>query len=126
MPWESREEAVPDPRIAPYRDRAAALLLDGQQVGVLYAQWIQGVAQTGGHLWWRTFLPPRDTLELHIRIGAVDFLDCWVDNDLDADLADWSRGVFTCDGVEYECRWLEDPASTDVRSTLGIPALSPK
>lgn len=126
MPWESREEAVLDPRIAPYRDRAAALLLNGRQVGSLYAEWIQGVIRTGGHLWWRTFLPPVDTLELHIRIGDQDFLDCWVENDLDADLSDWARGVLTCDDVEYECRWLDDLASADVRRELGIPPLSPE
>jgi hypothetical protein len=126
MPWESLEEAVLDPRIAPYRDRAAALLLNGQHVGLLYAEWTQGVIRTGGHLWWRTFLPPVDTLELHIRIGDLDLLDCWVENDLDADLADWARGVLTCDDVEYECRWLDGIASADVRRELGIPPLSPE
>jgi hypothetical protein len=125
MPWASREKAVVDPRLVPYRDRAAALLLNGRQVGFLYAEWLEGVVRTGGHLWWRTFLPPTDTLELRVRIGDLDLFGCWVENDLDADLADWSRGVFTCNDVEYECRWLDEAASADVRSALGIEPVSP-
>jgi hypothetical protein len=120
MPWRSREEAVPDPRIAPYRDRAAALLLDGEHVGVLFAKEIQGAIQTGGHLWWRVFLPPVHTLELTVRIGEEDIYGCWVNDDLEADLADWSRGVFTCNGVEYECRWLDEAASADARRLLAV------
>lgn len=114
-----------DPRFDPYRNRAAALFRGGEQAGVLFAEStdveIQG--SDSEDPWWRANAGVRNILELWIRIDDVDLFNCWIANDIADDLEDWRRGVFVCDGIEYECRWLDDLASIEVGRTLGVPSL---
>lgn len=110
-----------DPRLDPYRHRAALLLRGGTEVGFLYAEPEHQVIYKGGHLWWRSFTTPQEGLKLWTRVEGHDD-DAWSGGDeLAADLHQWSAGVFRLGGLEYECTWLDEAESASIRRELGIP-----
>lgn len=113
-------QLVADPRLDPYRHRAASLSRDGVAVGSLYAEADHLATQTTGHLWWRSFSQGREFIKLWITIDGRR-TDAWTDGpELDIDLENWSRGIFVFGGAPYACTWLDDSQSADLRKQLGI------
>ena len=119
--WEPDwSQQVDDPRLDPYRHRAAKLLRDGLEVGSLYAEPSHVATQERGHLWWRSYSQPREMLQLWLQIDGRDD-DYWSDGeDLTADLEGWRAGVFVVGGQEYGCKWLGDEESEAIGRQLGI------
>lgn len=121
VPWKPDwSQLAPDPRLDPYRHRAAALSRDGVAVGTLCAEPDHLTTQASGHLWWRSFSPQREFLKLWITIDGRQ-TDAWTDGpELDMDLENWSRGIFLFGGEPYACTWFDDSQSAKPRKQLGI------
>lgn len=121
MAWEPDWSLqVADPRLDPYRHRAAKLLRGGLEVGSLYAEPGYAATQERGHLWWRSYSEPREMLQLWLRIDGRDDDYCSDGEDLTADLEGWRAGVFFVGGQEYGCKWLDDEVSESIGRQLGI------
>lgn len=120
VPWKPDwSHLQPDPRLDPYRHRAALLVRDDAEVGFLYAEPEPVATQERGHLWWRSFTAPREMLKLWWQVDGSDN-DAWSDGeDLAADLAGWRAGVFQLGGEQYECTWLDEARSDSIRRRLG-------
>jgi hypothetical protein len=123
VPWKPDwSDLQPDPRLDPYRHRAALLIRDGVEVGCLYAEPEYLATQDGGHLWWRSYTAPREMLKLWWQVDGSDN-DAWSDGEeLTADLAGWRAGRFQIGGQQYECTWLDDVRSDQIRRSLGLNA----
>lgn len=121
MPWKTDwAHPVADPRLDPYRHRAASLSSKGLALGALYAEPDHVATQSTGHLWWKSFCEPREFLKLWITISGRQ-TDAWTDGrELDEDLENWRRGIFVFEGESYECTWLDDTQSAKIRRDLGI------
>lgn len=100
-----------DPRLAPYRDRAALLYRAELQVGQLVVETDWSVEQTGGRFWWRQWSEQTEALRVHVLLGetvAVSLETPEVFNDL---VARWGAGEFEVGGEVLRLGWLTDRES---------------
>lgn len=112
-----------DHRLDPYRNRGGVVVLDDHQVLHVYVQVDALWTQTSGHLWWRRWSPPREFVILHMLFDDETQGDTWlVDDALDDELADWSKGRFKWDGHERPLTWFHAEESAGLRQTLGLDA----
>src|SRR5262245_50862634 len=95
-PLRARPQEAHDPRLDPYRDRAALVSDDEGAVGRMYVQVQTRWHETGGRLWWRRWSPPYE-----VPYGLIEFedgggFDDWLcrPEDLDQELADWAQSRF--------------------------------
>ena len=126
VPWKPDwSDLQPDPRLDPYRNRAALLIRDGVEVGGLYAEPEYLAIQERGHLWWRSYTAPREILKLWWQVDGSDD-DAWSDGEeLTADLAGWRAGRFQIGGQQYECTWLSRGRWASIRRRLCLNAPDP-
>lgn len=116
MPWNpSFENARPDPRLDPYRGRAARLTLDDVAVGHVLVEGDHSAHQVGGHLWWRTWAEPVEFARVDTLLADGTYDDAWViGEDLDRELDDWAAGRFRFAGTTYHLDWLDEAESAQV------------
>ncbi|MEU8817972.1 hypothetical protein [Actinoplanes sp. NPDC048796] len=111
-------DAPPDPRLDPFRERAGVLFDEGEQVGLLFLRVESFWWQVGGHLWWRRWSGPGETVYGYLEFSHGGFDDFVEDLDAVADeLDDWRDGRFEYGGETYTVRWLDEEESRHVRVT---------
>lgn len=125
MSWRP-PEGIPawthDPRLDPYRERAATLGGRGAVHATLFVRVEVHWTHVSGHLWWRRWSEP-----FEVPHGFMVFADGRFDDwlvgreELDEDLADWSRSTLRYCGELLDVEWLDDGASRHVRDeVLGL------
>ena len=108
MPWSPRWRLPSDPRVDPYRDRVAALSRRGSLAGHVLILTEHYATQTGGHLWWRRWGPDREVAVPHLEMLDGSYDDSPIgDDDLETELAQWSRDEMPVLGERLQMRWLE-------------------
>lgn len=113
MSWKpSFENARPDPRLDPYRGRAARLTLGEAEAGHVLVESEYGADRVGGHLWWQRWGEPVEFALVDILFADGTYDDAWVTGeDLDRELDDWAAGRFRFAGTTYDLVWLDDAES---------------
>ncbi|MFL6158619.1 MAG: hypothetical protein ACJ72D_21225 [Marmoricola sp.] len=120
MPWSpSFEGARPDPRLNPYRQRAAYLLVGDQRFGHLFIGTDHLAPVTGGRLWWRTWGEPVEYIDGHVHLEPGDLEDFFISPDKVGDEVEaWAAGRFEYRGTAYDVVWLDDQESARVRDEV--------
>ncbi len=124
MPWSPPEgDEERDRRLEPFRDRAGVVLDEvGQEVARVFLRAETSWLRTSGHLWWSTWAPPHEAVHVwvHDSSGRVSQRIA-AGADLDRELAEWTRDVFTTADGTYRVTWLDDEASSREREeTFGL------
>lgn len=116
-----------DPRLDPYRERAAILTSRGHSNATLFVRMETYWTQTGGHLWWRRWSEAYEVPHGYMVFVDGRFDDWLVSRQyLDEDLADWSRNKLRYIGELLDVEWLDDAASRHVRDeVLGLDPPNP-
>ncbi|MET3962633.1 hypothetical protein ABIE44_002567 [Marmoricola sp. OAE513] len=117
MPWSpSFEGAVPDPRLDPYRGRAARLSRDGVASGHVLVETDYLADRLSGWLWWRRWQDPTEFPVVMTKLDDGSFdSDDWVRPErIDALLATWAAGRDEVQGTTYEITWLDQQESDRV------------
>jgi hypothetical protein len=108
-----------DPRLDPYRERAAILTSGGDPKARLYIRIETYWTQIGGHLWWRQWSEPYEVAHGYMILADGSF-DDWVvrREELDEDLANWPRNKLSYFGEILDVEWLDDTASRQSRDDI--------
>jgi hypothetical protein len=115
----SGHDVVLNPRLNPYRHRAAELLSDDGVVGWVYVEPVHVAARLGGRLWWTRWGPLTEHVELWATADGDELNDLWIMDDQVDDLVDhWDRGRFVYAGWVYGLRWLDDTRSSEQRRVI--------
>ncbi|MCX6397339.1 MAG: hypothetical protein NTV23_12695 [Propionibacteriales bacterium] len=112
MPWSpSFEDAVPDPRLDPYRNRVAQLM-DGDVVaGHVLVETDYRAEVRGGFLWWRRWASPTEFALLFTRVGAAETRTTAL-GPADFALFDrWSTDGYVDDTRVLDVLWLDENTS---------------
>ncbi|QGN45618.1 hypothetical protein ACN26Y_04640 [Micromonospora sp. WMMD558] len=118
MSWHRRTNGPTrrDPRLDPFRERAARLVRNGEPVATLYLRVETCWWQPGGRLWWRTWSEAKEQVHGFVLMQAGVFDDFIVDvDDLDDELPDWADNRFHYRGEALTAQWLDDRSSRTVR-----------
>lgn len=118
MPWSPSEEPeVRDARLDGLRDRAGIVLdQDGQEVARLFLRAETVWERTSGHLWWSTWSPPHEAVHVWVRDDEGRVSDrLSTGAELEHDLAEWARDVFTTGDGTYRVTWLDEEESSRLR-----------
>lgn len=124
MPWsppDGTEER--DARLDPFRDRAGVVLDEvGQEVARVFLRAETAWLRTSGHLWWSTWSPPHESMRVWVRDDTGQVTErISAGAELERDLAEWTRDVFTTVDGTYRVTWLDDEASSLERlETFGL------
>lgn len=115
MPWSpSFESAQPDPRLDPFRGRAAVATRYGEPAGHLLVHTDFLAEQLGGRLWWRRWARPVEFAEVHAAFGTLITIEQVLPAGVDALVAEWAAGTYTADGTRYGLTWLDEAGSERV------------
>ncbi len=118
MPWSpSFDDAEPDPRLDPVRDRAARLEKAGELAGHVLVETDYLANQAGGVLWWRRWSRPVEYAVVLARIGE-ETSEAAVGNDDLGIVAAWAADGFTHAGTTYEMVWLDEAESRRVHDEV--------
>ena len=116
----------PDPQLDPYRTKVAELTLDGTPDGLLATRVEVRWSEQRGHLWWKRWTRPYETLvwEVSQNIAAEEPLYADGVDHLHPGgqtLADeLASGVFTLAGKSYLLRWLKGDELGDALTVMGL------
>lgn len=121
MPWRPSMTYEQNPRLDPYRHRAARFTDGAGRRGRFYVQ-PDGVAhKIGGHLWWTRWSPPQEMVALWVETADGYDTDAWIlPDDLHDELSAWDREEFQFLGETYQLTWLDDSTTQSIRRALGI------
>lgn len=120
---------VPDPRLDPFRDRAARATLPDGRSGVLYVESVRLATLESGHLWWRCWSAPYENAILWLDLPDGVCTDIWLSDGaaIEAETEQWARREWT--GVRqggrpapiYALEWLGDEESRRIRAAFIDP-----
>lgn len=111
----------PNPRLDPYRHRAARFDDDSGRHGRFYVQPDVIATVVGGHLWWTRWSPSQEFVILWIETPEGEDADTWIlPDDLKDELFDWDQGRFQFLGQTYRLTWLDDTKTQEIRRALHI------
>jgi hypothetical protein len=117
----SFENPIINPRLAPYRHRAAEFRDGAGKVGTIYVEPQLGAAHMRGHLWWRQWERAREHVILWIDDPTLGPTDAWImADDLDEEIDHWERHEFAWIGNVCELTWLDAKASREMSRELDI------
>lgn len=112
-------DVVLNPRLDPYRERAAELLSDKGVVGWVYVEPVHVGTRLGGRLWWTRWGPPTEHLDLWVTTESDELNDLWIMDDQVDELIDhWDRGRFVYADLDCGLRWLDDDRSAELRRAI--------
>ena len=119
MPWSpSFDSAVPDPRLDPYRSRAAQLVDDGEVVGHVLVETDYSSDILGGVLWWRRWAEPVEVALVLTRLGDAEPTTAGIGpENLDL-FARWATDGYAEAGRRLVVEWLDDSASARVHDEV--------
>src|SRR5206468_11490075 len=119
MPWSPTFEYVePDPRLDPYRGRAAQMTRDGAAVGHLLVETEYLQVRTGGFAWWRRWGPPQEFAVVSVLVdGESPDPRTFALDELTEALDDWTRGRHR-GHTEYGLTWLDQQDSDRVHQEV--------
>ncbi len=124
MPWyPSFEQAVPDPRLDPYRNRVGRLTCDGALAAWILVETGFEAEELGGHLWWRRFGPLREFVVDYVTVNhGQEEWDLLISGEaLDARLTEWDQGKFSLGNRTYSVEWLEvEESAEEARRRFGM------
>jgi hypothetical protein len=120
MPWSPPfdEDGSPDPRLDPYRGRAARLSLDGEPSGYLLVETQEARFKAGGFAWWSRWDPAEEIAVVATQVGDTDETSALVRDGLAAAIASWGRGQHTIRGTAYDVSWLDEAESDRVHREI--------
>jgi hypothetical protein len=125
-PYEDESQAH-DPRLDPYRERAAILSGSRDLDATLFLRMETYWPQISGHLWWRRWSEPYESPHGYMVFTNGEF-DDWVvyPNVLDEELVVWSQNKVSYAGELLDAVWLDDAASRHVREhVMGLDSPDP-
>lgn len=109
MPLLPPEVDLPlDPRLEPYRDRAALLYRGDVQIGHVFVETAWHVVQTGGRFWWRRWSEPTEAVQIYTVLDSAATDSVETPGAFDELLAQWSAGELEFNGEVLRLRWLSD------------------
>jgi len=115
MPWSpSFENAPTDPRLDPYRGRAAVATRYGEPAGHLLVHTDFLAEQLGGRLWRRRWAKPVEFAEVHVFLDGSLAIEQVLPADLDDRVAQWVAGTYFVAGTTYGLTWLDATESERV------------
>jgi hypothetical protein len=121
MPRRPTLHPARNPRLDPYRHRAARFSDDSGRHGRFYVQPDMIATSVGGRLWWTRWSPSQEFAILWIETPEGEDTDTWVwPDDLEDELSDWDRGQFRFLDETYRLTWLDDAATQAMRRALRI------
>lgn len=113
-----------DPRLEPFRDRAALLHRGDAQVGQLFVETAWQVEQTGGRFLWRRWSEPIEAVRLYVRVGGTASDSTATCEGFGELLAQWAAGEFEVNGELLRLEWLPDAESRSAEEQMlwaGLP-----
>lgn len=120
----SKEQEVDparNPRLDPYRHRAAGFSNNRGGRGRLYVEPHQIQTAISGHLWWTQWSPPEEFVILWLETPDGRDTETHIYSDaLDDTLNDWDQGQFHYLGETYLLTWLDDATTEAMRLALEI------
>lgn len=119
MPWSpSFANVVADPRLDPYRGRAAALVEHGSVAGYVLVEADYTASCAGGILWWRRWEDPTEFAVVFTKIGDAEARTTAV-APADLDLFDvWAARGYDDNGRVLNVAWLDDAESQRVHEEV--------
>ncbi|MGO4958426.1 hypothetical protein ACTQ49_14365 [Luteococcus sp. Sow4_B9] len=125
MPWKppSSKTATRDPRLAMIRGKSAHLVDNqGRVIATMLLDGEEWVRQLGGHLWWRRWSQPQETLHGYLVFPDGTFSD-WVDQpeDLHPTLGLLLDNRFEWRSPTYLVRWLKGHEVAAARASFFGP-----
>lgn len=119
MPWSpSFANVVPDPRLDPYRGRAARLLDGDDVVGHVLVETDYSAESLGGVLWWRRWAVPVEFAIVFTQIGEAEARTTGVGTgDLDI-FNRWAEVGYDDAGRRLSAVWLDESESQRVHDEV--------
>lgn len=119
MPWSpSFDDAAPDPRLDPYRGRAAELTDGDRVVGHVLVETDYSAEGLGGALWWRRWAAPAEFAVVFTKIGDAEPRTTGV-SPADFALFDhWAADGYDDAGRRLRVVWLDEEASARVHDEV--------
>lgn len=115
MPWSpSFANAQPDPRLDPYRGRAAVATQYGEPAGHVLVETDFLSERLSGQLWWRRWETPVEYAQVHTHFSSSSAPTWVLPTDIDARVAEWAAGTYTDGGTTYGLTWLDAAESERV------------
>ncbi len=115
MPWSpSFENARPDPRLDPFRGRAAVATRYGEPAGHLLVHTDVLAEQRSGRLWWRRWAAPVEFAQVHVLLDGTLTVEQVLPADIDARVVQWAAGTYNVAGTTYGLTWLDAAGSERV------------
>ncbi|HSN44422.1 MAG TPA: hypothetical protein VLR88_10235, partial [Propionibacteriaceae bacterium] len=110
-----------NPRLDPYRHRAAEFRDNKGRRGRFYVEPHQGSTAISGHLWWTRWSPPEEFVILWLETPeGYDTDTSILPEDLPDELDAWDQGQFRFLEETYQLTWLDDAATEAMRAALEI------
>lgn len=119
MPWSpTYDAAVADPRMDPYRSRAARLMAGETVAGHVLVESDFRADLEGGALWWRRWGTPYEFAVVFTRIGAAE-PDVVALDPADVGLFDqWAEHGYADGGRTLQVVWLDEAESARVHDDV--------
>jgi hypothetical protein len=119
VPWSpTYDDAEPDPRLDPYRDRAARLMDGGSVAGYVLVETDYRAELEGGALWGRRWARPVELAIVLTKLGDAEPRTAGVDP-ADFDLFDrWARAGYDDNGRILQVVWLDETESARVHDEV--------
>lgn len=115
MPWSPAfSDAVFDPRLDSYRNRAARLMVDGRVAGYVLVESDFRAECRGGMLWWRKWAAPSEFAVIFTRTGEDEPVVSTVEAEDFAIFERWNESGFVDAGLRLTPVWLDDAESQQV------------
>jgi len=115
MPWSpSFDKAQPDPRLDPFRGRAAVATRYGEPAGHVLVETDFLSERVSGQLWWRRWATPREYVQVHTHLGGSAAPTWVLPTEIGDRVAEWSAGTYHDGGTTYGLTWLDDAESERV------------
>lgn len=115
---------VYNPRLDPYRHRAARFELNSGGSRKFYVQPDVLSTLRSGHLWWKRWAPPEEFVILWVLEKNEYESDDWIlPVELDSELDDWGQGTFRWKGETHQLTWLDEIEAQAIRRLFDIEVI---